>query len=184
MSKEDFDTLNPEGEEELITRTQIKNEMTALQKMGEFLVDMSKNQLAHIPLEGELSEAIVLARRLKNREGRRRQIQYIGKLMRDTDLVPIEAALEKVRTQSLRHKQHRENSMKWGARIIEEGSGAIEEFLLQFDNGDRQQIRQLQRSAAKEAKQIQQQEEAGKTKSKPTQANKLQQVLLDTMEHS
>ncbi|GAA6153507.1 ribosome biogenesis factor YjgA [Pseudoteredinibacter isoporae] len=180
MSKEDFDSYSDEEDIEFVSRSQIKRETHELQEMGEFLVDMSKNQLANIPLTPELSEAIVLARRLKSREARRRQIQYIGKLMRNTDMAPINQAIEKIRTQGQRHQVLRQQSIEWAERICQEGPSVIEDFLAQFYHGDRQQLRQLQRASAKEASANAKLED-GK---KPTkvQIGKLQQCLLEAME--
>ncbi|MCV6627718.1 MAG: DUF615 domain-containing protein [Cellvibrionaceae bacterium] len=183
MNNDEFDPCDNE-EEELISRSQIKREMQELQDLGESLVEMSKKQLAHVPLPASLSAAIVEARRLKSREAKRRQIQFIGKLMRDIDMAPIDAAMEKIRTQGQRHQLQREQSIGWAERMISEGPGAVEEFLQQYWAGDRQQLRQLQRSAAKEAEQRRQQQQAGQKQSPASGAGKLQQALLEAMELS
>lgn len=180
MSKEDFDSYSDEEESEFISRSQIKRETHEFQEMGEFLVDMSKNQLANIPLTPELSEAIVLARRLKSREAKRRQIQFIGKLLRNTEMDPIHQAIEKIRTQGQRHQVQRQQSIEWAERICQEGPSVVEEFLSEFYHGDRQQLRQLQRASAKEAAANAKLEE-GKPPAK-VQLAKLQQCLLEAME--
>lgn len=180
MSKEDFDSYSDEEESEFISRSQIKRETHEFQEMGEFLVDMSKNQLANIPLTPELSEAIVLARRLKSREAKRRQIQFIGKLLRNTEMDPIHQAMEKIRTQGQRHQVQRQQSIEWAERICQEGPSVVEEFLSEFYHGDRQQLRQLQRASAKEAAANAKLEE-GKPPAK-AQLTKLQQCLLEAME--
>lgn len=180
MSKEDFDSYSDEEEVEFISRSQIKRETQELQEMGEQLVEMSKNQLANIPLNQELSEAIVLARRLKSREAKRRQIQFIGKLLRNTDMEPIHQAIEKIRTQGQRHQLYRQQSIDWAERICQEGPSIVEEFLAEFYHGDRQQLRQLQRAAAKEAAANAKLEDD--KKASKTQFTKLQQCLLEAME--
>src|SRR5579862_1350902 len=78
------------------SKSSIKREMTALQKIGETLVGMPQAQLDKIPLPDELIEAIMFARGLKSREGRRRHLQFIGKLMRQIEIEPIQAAIKKV----------------------------------------------------------------------------------------
>ena len=75
-------------EDDFKSKSQLKREMQALQTMGETLVALPNAQLDQIPLDDTLSEAIALARRLKNREGKRRQLQYIGKLMRKKEEEP------------------------------------------------------------------------------------------------
>ena len=69
-------------DEELISKSQLKRDSQALQDMGSQLVEMPVGQLAKFDLPENLKDAIYEARRLKNREGKRRQLQYIGKLMR------------------------------------------------------------------------------------------------------
>ena len=75
------------------SKSELKRQMAALQKTGERLVNLSNVELARIPLPDELDEAISTARRIKSREGLRRQLQYIGKVMRRIDCSEIEAAL-------------------------------------------------------------------------------------------
>jgi len=70
-----------------------KREAHALQKLGEELVKMRQADLDRLPLPENLREAIDEARRLTNRGALSRQRQYIGKLMREADVAPIEAAL-------------------------------------------------------------------------------------------
>ncbi len=73
-------------DEELISKSQLKRESQALQDMGSQLVEMPEGQLNKFELPENLKDAIYEARRLKNREGKRRQLQYIGKLMRTADI--------------------------------------------------------------------------------------------------
>jgi ribosome-associated protein len=70
-----------------------KREAHALQKLGEELVKMRQADLDRLPLPENLREAIDEARRLTNRGALSRQRQYIGKLMRETDVAPLQAAL-------------------------------------------------------------------------------------------
>jgi ribosome-associated protein len=70
-----------------------KRAAIALQKMGEQLVNLREADLATIPLEESLRDAIEEARRLTSHGGRSRQHQYIGKLMRDADIEAIDRAL-------------------------------------------------------------------------------------------
>jgi ribosome-associated protein len=71
-----------------------KREAHALQKLGEELVRMRGADLARLPLPETLRDAIDEARKLTNRGALSRQHQYIGKLMRDVDIEPIQAALD------------------------------------------------------------------------------------------
>jgi ribosome-associated protein len=84
------------------SRTQKKNEDRALQRLGEQLVALPFGQLETLELPDELLTAIELARKIKSRGARRRQIQYIGALMRHIDPQPIQTALERIRSGNMR----------------------------------------------------------------------------------
>jgi ribosome-associated protein len=85
-------------DDQIKSKSQKKREMIALQKLGETLVSLTLQQLNKIPLDDELREAILLAQTIKSHEAHRRQLQYIGKIMRTRDsttISPILAALNK-----------------------------------------------------------------------------------------
>ena len=79
------DTNEQDDEPEFISKSARKREMTALQKTGEALLALPAKQFAKVPISDLLREALELAATLKNREGKRRQMQYVGKLMRSED---------------------------------------------------------------------------------------------------
>lgn len=140
-----------EDEEEiiLVSKTELKNDMIELQKLGEELVDLKPSALAKFPLPDDLAEAIKDAQRFKN-EARRRQLQYIGRLMRNIDPEPLQAALDKLRN---KHSQssavlHKLELLR--DRVVEEGDSAIEDVMEMYPDADRQRLRQLARQAKKE----------------------------------
>ena len=71
--------------EETPSKTRRKREMLALQELGVELVGLDDEQLAALNLPDALRDAVVQARRITRFEARRRQLQYIGKLMRGVD---------------------------------------------------------------------------------------------------
>lgn len=148
----DFPELTPD-EEQPKSKSAVKREMTALQKLGEELVNLSPAKLAKIPMPEQLQEAVMLARRLKNREGRRRQLQYIGKIMRVIDSDVIQQALDSFHHESLGFRQHFHRLENWRDRLISEGDRAMEDLLVEIPELDRQHLRQLIRQAQKEASQ-------------------------------
>ena len=79
MTEQDPD--NFEGDERP-SKTQVKREMHALLELGKSIVELSTDRVRQLPLDDKLREAILLAQRTTSREGRRRQIHYVGKLMR------------------------------------------------------------------------------------------------------
>lgn len=84
------------------SRTRIKNEYKALQRLGEQLVALPFGQLETMGLPDELLTAIKFAWKIKSHGARRRQIQHIGALMRHIDPQPIETALDRIRSRNLR----------------------------------------------------------------------------------
>lgn len=163
-----------ESELERPSKTALKKEMQALQNLGEQLVKLSNNELAKIPIHDDhLSEAIVTARRLTSREGLRRQLQYIGKLMRGIDLTEIEAGLTKREEgqRELARAFHRLEDLR--DEVVEEGLPAIEKVVTQFPNADRQRLRTLILQIGKDAK-------ANKP---PAAKRKLFQYLKELQEH-
>ncbi len=145
----DFPELTPD-EEQPKSKSAVKREMTALQKLGEELVNLSPAKLAKIPMPEQLQEAVMLARRLKNREGKRRQLQYIGKIMRVIDSDAIQQALDSFHHESLAFRQHFHRLENWRDRLISEGDRAMEDLLVEIPELDRQHLRQLIRQAQKE----------------------------------
>ena len=84
------------------SRTRKKNEDRALQHLGEQLIALPFGQLETMELPDELLTAIEFARKIRSHGARRRQIQYIGALMRNIDPQPIETALKRIRPGNLR----------------------------------------------------------------------------------
>ncbi|QIA62361.1 ribosome-associated protein [Vibrio astriarenae] len=142
-----------EPEEEIIwvSKTELKRDMEELQKLGEELVNLKPSVLEKFPLSDDLRDAIKDAQRF-NKEARRRQIQYIGKIMRNEDPEPLQAALDKVRNKHSQATAELHKLELLRDRVVEEGDSAISDVMAQFPSADRQRLRQLARQAAKEKK--------------------------------
>lgn len=142
-----------EEEEEIIwvSKTEMKRDMEELQKLGEELVELKPSVLEKFPLSEDLAEAIKDAQRFKN-EARRRQLQYIGKLMRFEDPEPLQAALDKVRNKHSQATAQLHKLEQLRERVVEQGDDAINEVMELYPDADRQRLRQLARQAAKEQK--------------------------------
>jgi ribosome-associated protein len=156
MSHDDYPDM-PNGEEDdeliLISKSQLKRESHALTDLGKELVELPQNKLDKIPLEDNLADAIALARRIKERGGRKRQIQFIGKLLRKCDAEPIIAAMDQLKTEHLQENARQHKLEQWRDRLIEEGDSALGELLSQHPDADRQHLRQLLRNAQREKSQ-------------------------------
>jgi ribosome-associated protein len=132
------------------SKSQRKKQMLALQKIGEAIVALSTSELAKIPLEETLKDAVDHARECKTHEARRRQMQFIGKIMRNVDVEPIAAALEKIQLKGQLGKAKFHQVERWRDRLIAEGDTGVQEFLDKFPAASSQQLRQLVRNTQKE----------------------------------
>ncbi len=150
MSEDNF-SINEHEEENWKSKTAVKKEMLALQELGEALVKLSEGELATIPIDDDmLAEAIATARRIKHREGLRRQMQYIGKLMRKSDTEHIEKAYQKLINGRKEQARKFHELEQWRDALIEKGANAIQEVIERYPNADRQHLRQLIAQANKE----------------------------------
>jgi ribosome-associated protein len=131
------------------SKSRLKRDMLALQALGERLVELPASRLASLSLPENLLDAITLARRITSHEGRRRQLQYVGKLMRRIDPAPIESALgqddERHRAQTaVMHAAER-----WRDTLISEPS-RLAEFVQRYPEGLQRKLHPLLRSACGE----------------------------------
>ena len=81
-------------DEEYKSKTQIKEEMLALKDLGAALLDVPKSVYDSFPIPDELDEAIQTSHRIKSHIAKKRQLQYIGKVIRGIDYQPIQAAYD------------------------------------------------------------------------------------------
>ncbi len=140
-----------EPEEEIIwvSKSEMKRDMEALQKLGVELVDLSSSTLKKMPLSEDLLDAVLDAQRFKN-EARRRQLQRIGKLMQFEDAEQIQAALDKIRNKHSQNTAVLHKLEQLRDRVVEQGDAAIDQVMELYPEADRQRLRQLARQAAKE----------------------------------
>lgn len=123
--------------------------MHELQALGEELVALSADQLKKIDLPDELRDAVRDAQRFTQHEARRRQLQYIGRLMRSLDAAPIRAALDDIKGISAAANARQHALERLRARFLADEK-AIEEIAAAHPAADLQQLRQLRRNALKE----------------------------------
>ena len=131
------------------SRTRLKKEAVALQQIGERLSGLSKEQLTRMALPGELAEAIEALRGMTSHGARRRQLQYVGAIMRSVDVEPMEAALLEIEQGAYRQARAFHQLESWRDRLVAGDDGAMEEILEAHPQADRQRLGQLVRSARK-----------------------------------
>jgi ribosome-associated protein len=136
------------------SRTELKRESEEIQSLGESLLTLRADLLAGLALSDKLLEALAEAKRITNFEGKRRQMQYIGKLMRQLDESQIEAvraALAEQQAGPARDTQLLHQAETWRDKLIADDA-AVGEWLQLAPGTDSQQLRALVRQARKDAK--------------------------------
>ena len=135
------------------SRTDLKRESDELQDLGKELLSLRADLFARIGLPDKLVEALAEARRITNFEGKRRQMQYVGKLMRKLDddtVAAVRTALQEQRSGSAADKLALHLAEQWRDRLIAEDS-AQAEWIAHHPGTDIQQLRALIRQARKDA---------------------------------
>ncbi len=143
MTDEEIENLPP-------SKSARKREMTALQKLGESLMELTPDRLAQLPLSKGLLEAFKLAKSLKHREAKRRQLQYIGKLMRAENHGEITAIMTQIDDDNRLFRQHFQRLEKIRDQLIGDDQQALEDLLNDHPELDRQHLRQLIRQIRKQ----------------------------------
>lgn len=133
-----------------LSKSQLKRESHARQSLGEELVQLNAVQLRKFELPEDLFQAIKMAQTIRQHGAKKRQLQYIGKLMRNIDVAPIQQGLDDLKGISAQAIATQHKIEQWRQRLIDEGDSAVEALLQEYPNIDRQRIRQLLRSAQKE----------------------------------
>lgn len=131
------------------SKSRRKRDMHALQEMGTELVALSPERLARIDMPEALRGAIHEAQRLTRHEARRRQLQYIGRLMRDADPAPIREALDSVNGASAieNARQHRLERLR--ERLLED-EAVLTEIGAAHPGADITRLKQLRRNALRD----------------------------------
>ena len=136
-----------------VSRTDLKRESTELQKLGEDLMHLRADLMVKLNLPEKLLDAIAAAKKITNFEGKRRQMQFVGKLMRQLDPELIEAAKRSLAEQyapSIQDTLLLHQSEQWRDRLIADDD-ALALWITQHPDTDIQQLRALVRQARKDA---------------------------------
>lgn len=154
MSQHDEFESHDDFDEEWVSKTQRKREMEALQAIGARLPELNQEQLDKVAMGDDLRRAVLEAKRLQPRsEAIRRQMQYIGRLMRSEDADAIQAALDRFEAGKQAHLQIFHKLERWRDRLIAGDNSDLQAYLAEDPDADIQHLRQLLRNAQKEAKQ-------------------------------
>ena len=139
-------------EEEVKSKTQIKQEMHALQTLGENLLEIPMGVYKSLDIPEELDDVIKETRKITSNIARKRQIQYLGKVMRQVDIEPLQAAYDEWksgRKKMARNHQHLEVTRD---KLVEGDKNTLSEVIEKYPDCEIQQLRQLIRLAQQEPK--------------------------------
>jgi ribosome-associated protein len=131
------------------SKSQVKREMQALRDLGKELVELPAGELVKFELSESLLDAIVLAKNSK-REALRRQLQHIGKLLRDEDETAIRQTMAQISQPKKDEVKAFHELEQWRDRLITGDDEVINRLVSRFPDADRQHLRQLVRNARKE----------------------------------
>jgi ribosome-associated protein len=145
------DEIN-QDEIEYVSKSEIKREKKALEQLARNIIALSKSERSKLPLTDELVDAILLADKIKNKpDPLRRHVQFMVKLLDESDLDAIEEGLDFVRNKDQRESRYAQQFEQLREQLINEGDQAIQSLLEEQPSLERQKLRQLVRQANKEA---------------------------------
>jgi ribosome-associated protein len=132
------------------SKTQLKRDSQSLQELGAELVALGEDRLAAVELPDALRDALAEYRRTRSHEGRRRQMQFIGKLMRQVDEAPLREAVAASKLGSAREALALHETERWRAEMIADDA-AVARWLAERPDTDVQHLRSLVRAARRDA---------------------------------
>lgn len=155
-SKHTGDTAqqDDDAEQGTISKTARKHAAEHLQALGQQLATLSSTQLQRLALAAPLLKAIQDYQRFPSREAKRRQLQYVGRIMRDLlpdeDIRSIEAQLDDLRGLSAQAQQQFQLVEHWRHELLTDNN-AVTRFISAYPQTERQQLRQLVKNARRHA---------------------------------
>lgn len=164
------------------SKTQLKQAMHALQDLGAELLTLPEAALAAVAMSERLREALAEHRRITSFEAKRRQLQYIGKLLRVEDPEPLRQAVEAQRQRRIMAAQSVKDAEQWRERLLADDA-ALTAWLSAHPGGDTRALRTLIRDARRELEQAQELA-PGQAQRKGRRYRELYQLLRDTLQQS
>ena len=136
-------------EAEIVSRTKKKQQVEELQKLGAALIELPSAQLDTLGLPAQLLAAVRDAQRFTSHGALRRQVQFIGKIMRKIDPAPVRAAVAAISSQSAASRASQKRLEQWREKLIADDA-ALTQFAGEHAGADLQAMRTLIRNARKE----------------------------------
>jgi ribosome-associated protein len=141
----------PFDEEGRPSKTQLKREAHELQQLGRDLAELPQARLLALDMPDPLRDAVLELRRTRSHEGRRRQLQFVGKLMRSADAEPLREAVAQIKLGPARDSLKLHEAERWRAALLDDDA-AVTRWAAEVPGTDLQQLRALLRVARSELK--------------------------------
>ena len=132
------------------SKSALKREALDAQRLGAELAQLSAERLAALDIPADLRDALAALRATRSHEGRRRQLQYVGKLMRRTDCAPLHEALAQSQLGSVRDALALHEAERWREELARDDE-ALTRWLAAHPHSDAQHLRSLVRAARTDA---------------------------------
>ncbi len=145
-------THDPSGEAELPSKSQRKRDALAVRSLAAELIDLPNARLQQVPLDEDVRQAVRETRQIRSNIARKRQLQYVAKLLRHEDLEPVAEALEAMRGEARQLTARHHRAEGWRDHLLAGGDPALSGLIAACPDIDPQSIRQCLRAAAREAR--------------------------------
>jgi ribosome-associated protein len=145
-----YGDADPDDTDGRPSKSALKRQSHDLQSLGLEVAELPEQRLRAIAMPEALLEAILAYRRTKSHEGRRRQLQYVGKLMRSADEEPLREAVAAFKLGSARETLALHEAERWRAELIADDA-ALTRWMQEHADTDTQQLRSLVRAARRDA---------------------------------
>lgn len=136
------------------SKSALKRESHELQELGKQLLEMPDSRLESIEMPERLRDALEAYKRTRSFEGKRRQIQFIGKVMRLVDSAPLREAVAQFQLGHARNALALHQAERWRAELLSDEKDVLTSWAAAFPESDLQQLRNLVRSARKDAAEV------------------------------
>lgn len=133
------------------SKSMLKRESHDLQVLGKQLLEMPDSRLDDLPMPERLRDALDDYKKTKSFEGKRRQLQYIGKVMRLIDAEPLREAVAEFQMGHARNALELHQAERWRVELLSEDKDVVTRWAAEFPGTDLQQLRALVRNARKDA---------------------------------
>jgi ribosome-associated protein len=148
-----FDNIE-QDEDDWVSKTQLKKDAKDLKGLGEAIVKLSPAQRAKLPLNEEMEYALKVADKISHtREGFRRQLQFIGRLLRHCDADAIKHAMDGLTNTNKQAEKALQHLEKIRTDLLEQGNAKVNQLVAEFPEFERQKLRQLVKKTHKQQEQ-------------------------------